>query len=274
MLRRKMMTLPHGKGPTEMTDERIIAYLLKDLPEEEAERFEDECLAYEEWPAQVSLVEEDLIDDYLRNELAPGQRRSFERNYLTTPARLERVRIAAALLRHIDARAPAAIAATPPVKPTWFGWLRASWGSRALMPRGAVALAVVALTVGAWWLSGPPTAHRPAQTFATLTLTISNSDRAEGSQDDAVKLTRDIDALRITLVPPEALAPATRYRVQLEDDDRAIIFSENVQQEDQSIRVTIPASQLARRQYALKLFAVEPDGTEQRIPGSYRFTVE
>ena len=55
-----------------MTDERIIAYLLEELPEDDLERFEDECFAQESWPAQINLVEEDLIDAYLRNELHAG----------------------------------------------------------------------------------------------------------------------------------------------------------------------------------------------------------
>ena len=81
-----------------MTDEHITAYLLGELSEEESERFEEECFAQENWPAQIDSVEEDLIDDYLRRELSPRQRQSFENNYLTTVARMERVRMAAALL--------------------------------------------------------------------------------------------------------------------------------------------------------------------------------
>src|SRR5262245_19277092 len=87
-----------------MNEERIIAYLLKELPDEELERFEDECFAQEEWPTQIELVEEDLIDAYLRNELTPERRQSFEENYLITQVRLERVSMAAALLHHIDER--------------------------------------------------------------------------------------------------------------------------------------------------------------------------
>lgn len=258
-----------------MIEERIIAYLLKDMPEEELERFEDECFASEDCMTHVGLIEEDLIDDYLRNELAPEQRRSFERNYLTTAARVERVRIAAALLRHIDTSAPAAEATVAaPLKQTWMERLRASWGGPLWIPRAAFALTLVAFTIGAWWFFRPPTTHRPAQTFATLTLNISNSDRAGGAQVSRVKLTPDIEALRISLTLPDPSPTATRYRAQLEDDNGTIKLSENVLREAQSVRVTIPASQLARGQYALKLFTVKPDNTEQRIPGSYLFMVE
>jgi hypothetical protein len=91
-----------------MTDERIIAYLLEELPEDESERFEEECFDGESWPARLASVEGDLIDEYLRGELAQERRQSFERNYLTTAARVERVRVAAALLRHLDDRPDAA----------------------------------------------------------------------------------------------------------------------------------------------------------------------
>jgi hypothetical protein len=259
-----------------MTDERITAYLLKDLPEEELVRFEDECFASENWPAQVGLVEEELIEDYLRNELTPEQRRSFEGNYLTTAARMERVRIAAALLRHLDACAPAAeaTAAAAPLKQTWVERLRVSWGGRRWVPRVAVALPVLALIIGVWLFSGPSATRKPEATFAMLTLTISNGDRAEGIQASRVKLARGIDALRISLILPDMSASSTRYRAQLEDDDGSVKLSENVVREAQSVQVTIPASQLARGQYVVKLFAINPDGIEQRIPGGYVFIVE
>lgn len=259
-----------------MTDERIIAYLLKDLPEEELERFEDECFTSEDWPTQVELVEEDLIEDYLRNELVPGQRRSFERNYLTTTARMERVRIAAALLCHIDSCAPAVAAtAAPPVKQTWLERLRASQVVSRWVPIPAVvALMMVAIAVGAWWFYGSPASDKRAETFATLTLTINSGNRAEGAQAGRVRLTNDISVLRIVLTLPASLPPATQYRVQLEDERGTIKLSENALPEAQSIRVTVPATQLARGQYAVKLYAVKPGETEQRIPGSYLFIVE
>jgi len=53
-----------------MTDEHIIAYLLQELNEEEAEHFEEQCFAQEKWPAELDSVEQDLIDAYLRNELS------------------------------------------------------------------------------------------------------------------------------------------------------------------------------------------------------------
>lgn len=86
-----------------MDDERIVAYLLGELPEEESERFEDECyFAGEDWPEEVRAAEHDLVDAYLRKELTPKQRQHFEQNYLTSNERQQRVATAAALLRHVS----------------------------------------------------------------------------------------------------------------------------------------------------------------------------
>jgi methionine-rich copper-binding protein CopC len=257
-----------------MTDERIIAYLLEELPEADLERFEDECFAQESWPTQINQVEEDLIDAYLRDELTPERRQGFERNYVTTEARQERVSMAAALLRHIDEynAASKAAVATPPTEPTWAERFRAFWSSQTWALRAATAIAVVAVIAGALWLSF---FRAPSpRTFATLTLTISNNNRAEGAEASKIKLPPNAEALKISLTLPQLSPPAARYRVQLENDDGETKSAEVVGKDAQSVLVVIPAAQLARGQYAVKLFAIQTDGTEQRIHGSYFFIVE
>jgi hypothetical protein len=261
-----------------MTDERIIAYLLKELPEDDLERFEDECFAQEEWPAQVNLVEGDLIEDYLRDELTAEQRQRFEQNYLTTKAREERVVIAAALLRYVDERnatSNAAIAVPPPAL-TGPERFRAFWRSHTWALRAVTAVAVIALIAGALWFFFPqrPSPRTLPRTFATLTLTISNSNRAEGAQAGKVKLSPDVEALKISLMLPQPPPTAAGYRVELENDSGETKSVEVAGRDAQSVLVVIPAAQLARGQYALKLFAVQTDGTERRINGSYFFNVE
>ncbi|HEX5736347.1 MAG TPA: hypothetical protein VF131_26185 [Blastocatellia bacterium] len=257
-----------------MTDERIIAYLLEELPENDLERFEDECFAQESWPAQINMVEVDLIDAYLRNELTPERRERFEQNYLTTEARQERVIMAAALLRHVDEcnAASKTAAAAPRAEPSGAERFRAFWGSQNWALRTAASIAVVAVLAAVVWLfifraPSPPT-------FATLSLTASNINRAEGVQAGRVKLPPDADGLKISLTLPEQSPLAARYRVELENDYGETKTVEVAGADAQSVQVVVPASQLARGQYALKLFAIKPDGVEQRISGSYFFIVE
>lgn len=260
-----------------MTDERIISYLLKELPEEELQQFEDECFAQESWPPQIGMVEGDLIDAYLRDELTQEQRQHFEQNYSTTEARQERILLAAALLRQVDERQPAvqATASTPSAEQAWFGRLRAFWSAQVWPLRAAAALAAVIAIAFALWLSVPRT--RSPQTFATLTLTISNNTRAAGARVNKVNLPLNADALRISLTLPEQPRAAARYRVELEnlDNDKPEAKTlEVVGQDAQFVTAVIPAAQLTPGRYTLKLFAVEGDGYEQRIEGSYFLDVQ
>ena len=75
-----------------MTDERITAYLLEELTEQESEQFEEQCFAQDEWPDQLDAAEQELIDAYLRNELTSDRKRRFQERYLTTDARKTRCR--------------------------------------------------------------------------------------------------------------------------------------------------------------------------------------
>jgi hypothetical protein len=247
-----------------MTDERIISYLLEELPEAELERFEDECFVQEEWPDQISQVEEDLIEAYLLHELTPERHQRFEQNYLITKARYERVVITAALLRQVSEHNTAA--------QSWAERLQTFWLTMTWERRTAAAVVAVAFIAGAIWLIIPQT-HLP-QTFATLRLTISNGDRATGSQIDKIKLSPDTDALKISLILPQQSPTAAHYRVEFLDNAGNNKPLNITEQDDRSVQVVILADELTKRQYALNLFAIKADGTEQRINGSYFFIVE
>jgi anti-sigma factor RsiW len=266
-----------------ITEERIIAYLLGELPVEEAERFEDECFTGENWPGQLNLAEEDLIDEYLRGTLTPERRLRFEENYLTTDARVERVRMAAALLRHVDshdasanvARVKSATPTAPPPekhkRETWFGAL---WGGRTLVPRAAMSFALLLIVVaGAFVIYSriPPRNH---PTFVMVALTPTNAERGAGAEPTKVKLPEDAGALRVALTPPEGLTPTARYRVELDNGEGKTESLEAEGQDAHSVSVVIPAVNLSRGTYALRLFAVNAEGVEQRVKGSYLFSVE
>ncbi len=255
-----------------MTEERIIAYLLEELPEADQERFEDECLLHDSWPTEINLVEEDLIDSYLRNELTPERRKRFEENYLTTLARQERVLMAAALLRQVDDRRATAEPASALSTVTWADRLRTFWSSQTRTLRAAAAMAVItAMAAAIWFLLLRPS---PPQTVATITLALSQNNRSTGVQAGRLRLSSEIAAVKVFLTLPQPAPAAAGYRVELESDDGATKPVEVVEQNAEAITVIIPAVQLARRPYSLKLFAIQADGSEQRIPGNYFLTVE
>jgi hypothetical protein len=251
---------------------RVASYLLGQMSEEEAEEFEDLCFAQEHWPSRIEAVEEDLIDAYLHGELDAERRALFERNYLTTAARQERVRVAAGLLRQVCV---SDVVDEPSVvehkKAERVGLLGALWGGGWGLRAAWVAAALVVVVGGSWlYLSRV----RTPRAVATLTLTSSVISRSVGVESRTIKLPPDADALRVFLVLPERAVTARSYRVELDDQEGKTVSLPVEGQDAQAVSVLIPASRIPRGQYALTLFAVGNDGTEQPVHGSYIFTVE
>jgi hypothetical protein len=256
-----------------MDDERIVAYLLGELPEEESERFEDECyFAGEDWPEEVRAAEHDLVDAYLRQELTPEQRQHFEQNYLKSDERRQRVATAAALLGHVKTIGEENTSEQEQGWPTWINSFIAVWRRQSWAMRAGLAVGVVAVVVGATWLARSRTST--PRSFATLTLTIADSNRAEGGQAGRVTLPPGAGGLRIYLRLPDAAAGAARYRVELEDEEGEKNPVDAVGRDAETVTVEIPAAQLGRGQYALRLFVVSPGGAEQRVSGLYYFMIE
>lgn len=271
--------LPHD-SPAELPEfrgdlfaRRVVSYLLGQMSEEESEQFEEDCLSQENWPSQVKLVEEDLIEAYIHDELKTEERELFERNYLTTEARQEYVKVAAALLHQICARD--AVVDRPVVKregETWAARLRSFWKGSSRGLRVASALAAAVIIVGGLWLFLARV--RAPRVIATLSLTSSVSNRSEGAETRPIRLPPDAEALKVSLALPAHAAPAQRYHVELDNSDGETIPLAVEGQDAQAVSVLIPTSRLPRGQYALTLIAIGDDGTEQPVSGTYFFTVE
>lgn len=141
-------------------DERqLTEYLLGRLGAEESSAVEERYFADPGFHDRLRDVERDLIDQYVRGESPDPQ--AFERQYLSSAPRREKVEFARALLesgRAPGAAAPAVHGAAPP---------RGGWGNAAVWQLAAVLVLAVAglLLVLAPWRSpdgGSTTAGPPA----------------------------------------------------------------------------------------------------------------
>src|SRR5882762_11304900 len=249
--------------PSQELQERIRRYLLGQLSDGAGEEMERDLLANEDIFAELLVIEDELTDEYVKGRLTPDERANFERHFLATPERQEDLRFAQALNRYVKAHNHKQTAA---VHVPVFRY------HQTFLFRAIAAVAIVAILLGAWWIIR----HRsPARmNLATLTLTISASDRSQGIRAKAVQLPRDADGLQILLQLPDQSVAAVRYRVEMEHDDGEKKSFEAAASERQSISVVIPAAELKRGMNSLRVFAVRGDGKEQRIPGNYFFTVE
>src|ERR1700754_2588189 len=79
------------------SDKLIAQYLLGELPEEQQIEIEDRAFSDHDFLANITAVENDLIDEYIRREMTDTQRRQFEMRFLASESRRERVEFARAL---------------------------------------------------------------------------------------------------------------------------------------------------------------------------------
>jgi hypothetical protein len=80
-----------------MADQLLVQYLLGLLSEEEAERLDEQSIADDDVAERLRVVEHDLIDAYVGGTLDASTRAQFERVYLASPRRREKVRFAESL---------------------------------------------------------------------------------------------------------------------------------------------------------------------------------
>lgn len=83
-------------------DDQFVRYLLGLLTEEEAERVDELSIVDDDIAWRLRAAENDLVDAYVRGTLNDTERARFERVYLVTPKRRDKVRFAKSLLSSIE----------------------------------------------------------------------------------------------------------------------------------------------------------------------------
>src|SRR5258708_7314132 len=129
--------------------ERDLRYLLGKMSDQELAEFESQCFADNEIFEEMSGLENDLIDSYVRDELSAGERQEFEKGYLTSPARRANVQFARALAGHLSDAAGSAATQPQPFPDTKSA--ASSFFSQTPIVRiamGALTVALLAATTG------------------------------------------------------------------------------------------------------------------------------
>ena len=137
--------------------EKLIAqYLLGELPEEKQVEIEDRAFGDAELMASITAVENDLIDEYVRDEMPASDRVRFESRFLNSESRRKRIEFARALTHLLTETrvTERRIQKVSGRRASWRDALTAFF--QGLNPVGRVALATAAVLVivgGAWLIT-------------------------------------------------------------------------------------------------------------------------
>ncbi len=241
---------------------RIRQYLLGHLSDEEQQQIEERLMTEDDLFEELEISKGELIDEYCAGELNQNEHQWFERHYLASSEGRQRYTFTVAL-NCLKRPVPA------PQRPGFLERLASFFKTQPWVVATATSLAGIAIIA---FLIFP----RPQ---SSVSLTLVNSAIVRGDGDDStppisVAIPSNAGEVRVYLPLPRVSTPAVqRYRAELDDrtEKKPVKVAEH---NDKSVLVVIPATALPHGIYEVTLTAIQADGTEQAVPGSYRFNVE
>jgi hypothetical protein len=239
---------------------RVRDYLLGHLSPAEQQQIEERLMVEDDLFQELEISKSELIEEYRAGELSEDENRWFESHYLASSEGAQSYTFAVALscLKH---------SAVQPQPLTWSERLLSIFKQ----PRwafGAVATVLVAVMVGVLLFNG----SRQTNTLAVTLAASANSRSASDDKFHQVHVKPDVGELNFSLKLPDSVAPSTSYRLELDDRSGRTKTLKLSTSDSHSVSVIIPRAELPPGLYALKLFGIAADGTDQRI-GDYYFQV-
>ena len=243
-------------------------YLLGQLTDDEEQKLEERLLSEDDFFQEVELTKDELAQEYASGELTAKERKWLQENFLASPEGKQRHEFAKTFDSYVrNHRAQRK-------SPNLIERLRTLWNTQPQLLTAASTASVLVVAVIIYSLIPPASTPR---SFANLTVTHRQGTTRSGGDAGSVQSVnlREKDALKLTLMLPQAAAPGSTFRVEvrLSDKNSGPTFEASAQ-DLQSISVEISAAQLPRGQYVAQVSTTDANGNAQPIPGFYPFTVE
>ena len=130
-----------------VSDDLMMRYLLGEVSDEEQVRLEECYFADDSVFEQLSALEDELIDDYVRGELGEPQRKQFELHFLNSPERRRKLAFAESFSQYLSQASTVAAK-----QETWRQWIADWFDLRGATARWAFAAVFAGILVGGAWL--------------------------------------------------------------------------------------------------------------------------
>jgi len=236
-------------------------WLLGLMSQDEGELLEQRLMTDASAFDEISIVEDELIDEYIADELSEQERGAFESFFMNSSERERQFKVAKAWRSYVERRK-----VVPELHPSFFASLGAY--------RIPLAAALSILIVVAVWVAFRSTSTRPGPSLAVV-LEPAVQTR-EGGSLTPVNLSRDIQTVELRAKLPKS--EAKQYRAVLLDAGGNTILTNDHPAVDTSasesdiVVIPVPATSLTRGQYKLQLDIPHPDGRIETV-ATYRFVV-
>ena len=192
--------------------------------------------------------------------------------FLKARERQVKAKFSSALIEHASATRGERKASVAVKAPTLIARLLAFFSPQSLAFKLAATAVAVVVAVGVVYVAYQ--GWSTPQNLASIELTIGRSSRAEGAQPKSLRLAPENDGARIVLNLPQEAAQYRDYQVELMTRDGVKTPLAVTQHDSRTVTAIARANLLKRGSYALELTGVKADGTQERVSGTYFFTVE
>jgi len=235
-----------------------MQYLLGQAGPAESSSFEERLITEKEFYDQLTMAEDELIDQYLDGDLTSHEREQFESHFLSSPERRQKVRFGNALLQTADKNGNDAL----PVPVHLFQ-------RRAVVPYAVLVLLLI-VGIGFWAIRKQSNVGVSGK-VASITL-LPGTTRAD-QPVNKISNSADVATIQLRL----ALAnPQESYRVKVVNGDGTEVWSGDGRlQTDNNqsfIIADVPAQLLPNGDYQALLTRKLPDGSFEET-SSYSFRV-
>lgn len=271
--------------PEPVTDASLREFLLGKLAEEDHERIEDLFLTDSRTKERLLIVEQDLIDDYLEDDLSPEDKETFLLRYAQTDEQRRTLRINRVIKDWAvsEAKVPTPVVPAPSVWVRFWLWLR-------LRPRFMFPLAaaiVIGVMVVSVWLNNRTQQRALEQQFARLNSPASPNQIPPGmtsfelrpgsvrgvEQQTELKVPAGIRVVELYLPWLQAERYSTYQAAVRQIGGGKTLTISNLQPTgDGGIRLRLPAEWLRPGQYQIDLTGLTPDGSAN-LSEEYSFVV-
>jgi hypothetical protein len=266
----------------------IRLYLLGQASPEDSSWLEEELLTDGELFQELLVAEDELIDQYISDQLTPTDRVSFKTYFLLAPERRQKLQFGKALRKYVNLvgtsvqlEADAAenvsdekpdVAKPPPKKRGVFSFLPFSNP----IVSYSLAAAILLIAIGVSWVvfnNWNKQKQQPGNVYvATLTPGLTRDNSAALKR---VIIQGPTDGVQLQLILPNG--EYQKYRVELQTSESGNIYTQEnlageVRDGNRQVVITVPATLLPVGDYQLSLSGVNSAGQFESV-GKYFFRV-
>jgi hypothetical protein len=272
--------------------EMLRQYLLGQSIDADLSQMDEQLMSDSQLYNELLLLEDELIDEYLRGRMSADDRRSLENYFLRSPRHQQKLRFARALNRYVDAAgpeedhavsedqtvSPVTGTAVPPVANAPSPAIRSKSRSFPFWPFqqpalnyafGAALLILVAgvswLAIKTWQPSGPGKVFE-----ATLA---PGGVVREGGEVPAISIPAGTDTLRLNLLLPDN--DDQDFKVELRGSDSKTIWTKDhlspiTTAGKKSLRIDVSTHLVQRDTYRIKLSSRSSGAYEESASYTFR----